>query len=299
MNLPNATIFVSVNESFKPFLRLFQRNLQCSGVRYELFIISELLDFSFDFLSPKEVFVKQNGSECINKIVSKSATPNFVFISEPFLCKSNWLKDLINLKNKIQNCGNVVLPFHSYINNFELTHTLDNDFELADVLVLKENIYCGATLIGIETVKMLGGFNPELSFDEAIVEYTLRTKKIGQNNVVSFDFASALLPHKNISVTDDKNFIVERKLREFSPVEEIAYHDLDNLFELSGIEAEKFMFDFTASFGFRCMCLNQEHLTFLTDFCIRFNLRFEIRSYFLSSEQRLNKNTYIVFTYKG
>jgi hypothetical protein len=299
MNLPNATIILSVNESFKPFLRLLNRSLKCSGVRYELFIISELLDFNFEFLNPKKVFTDKNGSECINKIVAQTSTPNFVFISEPFLCKENWLKELINLKNKIQNCGNVILPFHSFIDNFELTHTLNNEFELEDVLVPIKNIYCGSTLIGIETVKMLGGFNLELPFDEAVTEYTLRTKRIGQNNVVSFDFQTALLDKKNVEIPDDKNLVVERKIREFSPVEEIAYHDLDNFLNKNGIQGEKFMFDFTATFGFRCVCLNQSDLKKLDMFCIHFNLSFEIRSYFLSAEQKLNKNTYVLFTYKG
>jgi hypothetical protein len=299
MNLPNATIILSVNESFKPFLRLLNRNLQCAGVRYELFIISELLDCNFEFLSPKKVFVKENGSECINEVVAQTSTPNFIFISEPFLCKSNWLKDLINLKNKIQNCGNVILPFHSFINNFEFTHTLNNDFELEDVLVPIKHIYCGLTLVGIETVKMLGGFNLDLLFDEAVTEYTLRAKKIGQNNIVSFDFVTALLKQKTIEITDTNNLLVERKIREFTPVEEIAYHELDNLFYQNQIEGEKFMFDFTGTFGFRCMCLNQSALKKLDKFCIHYNLSFEIRSYFLSAEQKLNKNIYVVFTYKG
>ena len=299
MNLPNATIILSVNESFKPFLRLLNRNLQWSGVRYELFIISEFLDYNFEFLSPKQVFLNENGSECINKVVAQTSTPNFIFISEPFLCKENWLKDLITLKNKIQNCGNVILPFHSFINNFDFTHTLNNDFELEDVLVLNKDVYCGLTLVGIETVKMLGGFNLDLSFDEAVTEYTIRAKKIGQNNIVSFDFVTALLQQKNVEISDSKNLLVERKIREFTPVEEIAYHDLDNFFYKNKIEGEKFMFDFTGTFGFRCMCLNQSALKKLDKFCIHYNLSFEIRSYFLSAEQKLNKNIYVVFTFKG
>jgi hypothetical protein len=176
---------------------------------------------------------------------------------------------------------------------------LNNEFELKDVLVPTKDIYCGLTLVGIETVKMLGGFNLELSFDEAVTEYTLRAKKIGQNNVVSFDFLTALLPQKNIEIIDSENLLVERKIREFSLVEEIAYHDLDNFFDKNNIEGEKFMFDFTGTFGFRCMCLNQNTLKKLNTFCTHFNLSFEIRSYFLSAEQKLNKNLYVVFTYKG
>jgi hypothetical protein len=298
MNLPNASILLSVNESFKPFLNLFNRNLQFSGVRYELFIISELPDFNFEFLSPKKVFLNESGSECLNEIVAHTSTPNFVFISEPFLCKKNWLKNLITLKKSIQNCGNVILPFHSFIDNFEFTHTLNNSFEIQDVLVPIKDIYCGVTLVGIETVKMLGGFNLELSFDEAIVEYTLRAKKIGQKNIASFDFITALSHQKNIEILESKSLLIERKIREFTPVEEIAYHNLDVFFENNKIQAEKFMFDFTGIIGFRCMCLNQSALENLIDFSNNYNLSFEIKSYFLTVEQKLNKNTYILFSLK-
>lgn len=298
MNFPNATIILSVNKNFKPFLRLLFKNLQFSGVRYELFIISECEDCNFEFLSPKKVYINKNGSECINEIIAQVSSSNLIFISEPFICKVNWLKNFISLKNKTLNCGSVILPFHSYISNLELTHRISCDFEIEDVYVTKKNVFCGITLLGLETVKMLGGFNIELPFDEAIVEYNLRAKKIGRNNIVSFEFLTALFEHKNIEISNCLDIIIERKIRDFTPIEQIAYHDLDNFFIHNKLEAEKFMFEFTGVFGFNCNCLNQNLTKNLNKFCAKFNLSYEIKSVFLSSAQRLDKTLYILFSPK-
>lgn len=300
MNLPNATIVVSVNEKFKPYLNLLNENLKKSGARFELFIITNVKDLDVSFLKPNKKYVCQDeeGSEYLNEVIRK---PNncLVLISEPFLCQSNWLKKLIEFKDNLHSCGSVILPFHSYIQDFELTHTLNNEFELSDVYALPKPKYCGITLIGQEAINLIGAFNSELDFDSAIVEYIYRLKKLGIENFVSFEFATNIFEKKHLNEFDLSNLQIERAIRSFSPIEEIAYNNLDSWFQKANLQAEKFMFEFTATFGFRCMCLNSYQLQLLQQFSLHYNLTFEIKSHFLSSEQRLQKNTYVIFTFLG
>jgi hypothetical protein len=299
MNLPNATIVVSVCEKFKPYLKLLNDNLNKSGARFELFVITDIENLEVSFMKPKKVYFCQNkgATEYLNEVILK---PNncLVLISEPFLCQENWLKNLINFKENLHNCGSVCLPFHSYIDNIVLSHALNNQFEISDVYVLKQNAYCGITCIGQEAINSIGGFNTELKFENSIVEYIERLKKIGSQNFISLEFATNLFSKKNISI-NDKDIQIERPIRQFSPIEEIAYHSLDDFFVKTKLQAEKFMFDFTATFGFRCMCLEQNQISKLIKFCSKYNLNFSIKSHFVTKEQRLNKNTYVIFELKG
>jgi hypothetical protein len=295
MNIPNVVIVVSINQNFKPFLKLFNLALNDSGVRFELYVITELEKEEISFLKAKKIFHQKNtlGSEYLNEIITNQSN-YFVFISEPFLVEKNWLKKMINFKQKLLNCGSCILPFHSHIDNLELNLVLNNDYELSSVYTQKEDGYCGITLFGQEVINAIGGFNCELDFNNAILEYTLRSKKKGFQNFVCFEFATNIFNKKKLFY--NKNItVIERPIREFTTIEEIAYNNLDNLFATENIEAEKFMFDFTATLGFRCVSLDVKQINSIINFGNQHNLQFTIKSNFLSTEQRLNKNIYLFF----
>jgi hypothetical protein len=87
-------------------------------------------------------------------------------------------------------------------------------------------------------------------------------------------------------------------LRTLTPIEEMAYHDLDNLLHEENLPAQKFIFEFSCVFGFRCMCLNKQNLEKIDWFATRFNLKYEIKSKFLNAEQKLNNNVWVIFSTK-
>lgn len=301
MEIPNATIVVSVYDSFKPYLKLLNSNLSKSGVRFELFVITHLNNSEFSILKPKQVFYaeKNKGSECINRIINENPNNDFVFISEPFLCNENWLLKHINFKNKLQGCGSVLMPFNRYISNFKLSYCLNKDFELSDVYIPNEISNFGIPLICNESIKSIGGFNTNLSVEQGVLEYLYRISKVGFSNLASFEFLTPILNRNAIHFENEQKVDIYQPIREFSPIEEIAYHSLDDFFAKNNLEAEKFMFDLTATFGFRCMCLTQDLIKKIDSFCLNHNLTYQIKSQFLSSEQRLNKNTYIILSIKG
>lgn len=306
MSFPTATFIVSVEKKTFPFLSLFKSNLDKSGVRYELIVLSELnTGYNFSELKPKLV-LENNGNTTgnifyknLNNLLSNLSTPNVFFISDPFLCSENWAKNYISTADSIQGLGTLAISFSDKIKDLYLTHTLNKDFELTDVYTLEKNSYCGIYLIPIETIQMIGAFCEMKTFKESILQYCLRASKSGLKNYVSLDLITSILPYEEIVVTEESVTEIQIPIRSFTPIEEMAYHDLDNLFFEHKIKGKKFIFDFTGVFGFRCECLNEDNLKTIHSFAVRFNLDFNIKSGFLSREQLLNNNVWVVFKFKG
>lgn len=303
MNFPNATFIVCVDEKFIPYLKLLKSNLNKSGVRYELFILS-LLDEKFDFsdLQPKKVWKKSNvinDAFAVNEMLSEVSTENVFIIQEPFLCSENWCKEAIHTKSSILGLGVLIIPYVEHIDNLYQTHTLNKDFDIMDIYALHKNKYCGVYLLSLDTITALGGFNTNLGLKYGVLEYCTRAIKMGLVNYATLKTLTSLTSKEEIVFYTDTPAQIQIPLKTFSPVEEMAYHELDNLLYSCKIEAEKFMTEFMGVFGFRTVCLTQQHIQTIHSYCIRFNLNFEIKSGFLSAEQKLNKNVWIIFKTKS
>lgn len=298
MEIPNATVIVSVQDNHKQFLKTLKNNLDKSGVRFELYIVSSIKE-DFKWLKPVSVIYDDlSSSGAFNGILADCRTENLIFIQDPFLGRNDWAKKMIILKSKLQSCGILNLAFTDYIGELNLTHSLNKDFELEDVYVLEDNIYCGTTLITKNEIQLLGAFNKELPLKTALLEYGYRVSRFGFQNYVSLELCIGLIKaQKEVFVGSDlTNLTIP--LREFTAVEEMAYHDLDNLFFHNKMNAEKFMFEFTGVFGFRTDKLCGNTLTSLKQFAIRYGLEYEIKSLYLSVEQNLNKNVWVSFSQK-
>lgn len=307
MSFPTATFIVSVDKKTFPYINLLKANLDKSGVRYELIILSEHNQgYKFLELKPKLVIEKSNetnGAETfyqeLNNFLANVSTPNVFFISEPFLCPENWAKRQIDTHNNILNIGVLTIAYSDVIKNLNLTHTLNRDYELTDVYALERNIYCGIYLLPIETIQTLGAFCVMPTFKESILQYSLRSLKMGLRNYASLELITAILSQEEILVLDESVSEIQIPIRPFNAIEEMAYHDLDNLLFENKISGKKFIFDFTGVFGFRSECLSQENIDQIHSFALRFNLTFNIKSGFLSREQLLNQNVWVIFKFKG
>jgi hypothetical protein len=159
--------------------------------------------------------------------------------------------------------------------------------------------YCGVYLLSLDTITALGGFNTNFELKYGILEYCARAIKMGLVNYATLKTLTSLTLKEELEFHTNAIEQIQVPLKTFSPVEEMAYHELDNLLHTCKIEAEKFMTEFMGVFGFRTMCLTQKHLKTINSYCVRFNLNFEIKSGFLSPEQKLNKNVWIIFKTKS
>jgi hypothetical protein len=304
MIISNATFIVSVNEKFLPFLKLLKGNFEKSGVRYELFIISNLsTPYDFSDLKPKMVLETNSEkfeTEILNDFLLSISTSNIFIIQEPFLCSDNWAKDNIHVKDNLLNIGVLTIPFNTYYNNFNLTHTLNKNFDLEDICALNKNIYCGLTIISLDTVKMLGAFNTDFPIVEAILEYSIRATKLGYQNYSSLNFITPIYDKiESIEISEIlENANIHIPLKTFSPIEEMAYHDLDNFLHTNKLDGQKFYLEFSGVFGFRCSSINSILIKNINSFSKRFNLSYEIKSIFLEQEQKLNRNIWIMFSEK-
>ena len=304
MDIFTATFIVSVNEKLLPFLTLIKGNLDKSGVRYELFIISNLeTQYDFSDLKPKMV-LKANPekleTEILNEFLLSISSSSIFLIEEPFLCSDNWAKENIYVKDNLLNIGLLTIPFNTYHNNFSLTHTLNKNFDLQEVYALNKNINCGLTIIPLETIKLLGAFNCEYPIKKAILEYSVRATKLGYQNFSSVGFITPIydkIESIELSVISETTR-VQVPLKQFSPIEEMAYHDLDNFLYTNKIDGQKFFLEFSGVFGFRCLSVSSILINKINLFSKRFNLSYEIKSMFLEQEQKLNRNIWIIFSAK-
>lgn len=304
MKISNATFIVSIDENFLPFLNLLKGNLDKSGVRYELFIISNLqAPYDFSDLKPKMVLEANPDkleTDILNEFLLSISTSNVFIIQEPFLCSDDWAKNNICVKDNILNIGVLTIPFNTYHNNFNLTSTLNKNFDLEDVCALDKNIYCGLSIVPLETIKMLGAFNTNYTLKKAVLEYSIRATKLGYQNYSSLNYITPIYD-KPITVevseiSEITNLQIPLKL--FSPIEEMAYHDLDNFLHTNKIDGQKFYLEFSGVFGFRCSSINSILIKSINSYSKRFNLSYDIKSMFLEQEQKLNRNIWILFSAK-
>jgi hypothetical protein len=301
MKISNATFIVSIDENFLPFLNLLKGNLDKSGVRYELFIISNLqAPYDFSDLKPKMVLEANPDkleTDILNEFLLSISTSNVFIIQEPFLCSDDWAKNNICVKDNILNIGVLTIPFNTYHNNFNLTSTLNKNFDLEDVCALDKNIYCGLSIVPLETIKMLGAFNTNYSLKKAVLEYSVRATKLGYQNYSSLSFITPIYDKTHtVEVSEITNLQIPLKL--FSPIEEMAYHDLDNFLHTNKIDGQKFYLEFSGVFGFRCSSINSILMKSINSYSKRFNLSYDIKSMFLGQEQKLNRNIWILFSAK-
>ena len=303
----NATFIVCVNKNILPFLKLLKSNFEKSGVRYELFLITDISEsettYDFSELQPKIVIEKSSNPfspydflKELSKNFQNISTSNVFFILEPFLCNNNWAKDYIAEKKSLQDIGSFIVPFSTYINNLTLTYTLDRNFDLKSVYDLEKNKYCGIYLFSVETIHLLGALDNTETLEESIVQYSIRATKLGYKTIASLKMVIPIQKPIDITVDARKVKDLQISIRAFSPIEEMAYQDLDNLLHEENLPAQKFLFEFSCVFGFRCMCLNKENLEKIDWFATKFNLKYEIKSKFLNAEQKLINNVWVIFS---
>jgi hypothetical protein len=307
MVLHTATFIVCLNKQTLPFLKLFKSNIEKSGVRYELFLVSDISELEatpdYSELQPKLIIENTNKNHIdfthkISQSFKNISTSNVFFILEPFLCNNDWAKNYINEKNNLQDIGSFVIPFSTYINNLNLTYTLDRNFELKSVYDLELNKYCGIYLFSTDRLNLLGAIDNCETLEEAIVKYSIRASKLGYKTIASLQLIIPIQQPIDITVDSKKVKNLQIAVRTFTPIEEMAYHDLDNLFYEENLPAQKFLFEFSCVFGFRCMCLNKQNLEKIDWYATRFNLKYEIKSKFLNAEQKLNNNVWVIFNTK-
>jgi hypothetical protein len=116
---------------------------------------------------------------------------------------------------------------------------------------------------------------------------------------VIYDKFLKTIRDNNFSCEINTNFLSLQPVKDFSPVEEIAYHNLDDfLVNKLSISANKFAFDFLGVFGFRCDTLNSRQLSELGLYATHYNLDFEIKYAFLENEKRVGQNIFVIMKQK-
>jgi hypothetical protein len=289
MEHPFVTFVIQIDKEHQ--VGIVKSMLKECGVKYELFVIAP---FSFHGnlgfeLNPKQVFLNDTCStgEILSKIILEASTSNIVIIPTPFIAKKEWAREQHRLfDNSTEQC--MVVPYIDYMTELEPSHILDGYFDLVNCYTpKKENLLYGVHWFELNVFRNTGSVLGE-TIDDCLVHY--RTKVEG----CFFPFINLI----NVAPVPKKteinsNYLIHTPLRTLTAVEEIAYHDLPNYFLKANLKAHRFSFDFTATIGFRCESLSMEQLNLLNEFCIFKNVKYEIKSIYLSKEQRLGNNLFV------
>lgn len=299
MNL-SCTIFLIVDKSPKQDILVYKNLLSNCGVKYELFTCEKtpLLDEN-EILNANVRYGKHyDFPKGLNEAIYRSTTEYILFINQPFIAEIDWLKDCLNfIENSEANC--LIMPYLSYRKAFHKTEFLNPYGEIMDVLVTetKPNDILGMHIFKKSVFYNMGGFigYQYSNLEECLIHYR---KKI--ENVIIYNQYLKTIRDNYFTCEINKDFLQLQPVRDFSPVEEIAYHNLEDFLEKKlGIVANKFAFDFQGVFGFRCETLNNAQFKELQFFCTKYNLEFEMKYASVEKEKTINQNLFVIMKQKN
>lgn len=294
---PSCTIFLIVDESQKKDILVYQNLLNNCGVRYELFTCEKTPILpETKILNPNVRYGKHyDFPKGLNEAIYRSTTDYILFINQPFISEVDWLKNCLNFLVKSEaNC--LIMPYLSYLKAFHKTEFLNPYGEIMDVLVseTKPNDILGMHIFRKNVFYNMGGFlgYQYSNLEECLIHYR---KKI--ENVLVYNEFLKNIRDNHFSCEINKDFLQLQPVREFTPVEEIAYHNLEDFLKTKlDITANTFAFDFQGVFGFRCHFLNNTQLTKLQTYCTHYNLKFEIKYSPIEHEKRVTQNLFVLMT---
>jgi len=293
----NCTIILVVQDSTKFQFSLLKNMLDFSGVNFELIVLTEKSQAIYEELNPSKVFaINNNLVKCLNGSVEIAKSSNLVFVNQLFIPKKNWLKDCLTKINQCKiNC--LIAPYISYIQHLEKSEFLNPYGELYDCLVPTKNFndIFGVHIFNKQVFNNFGGFVFQnlIGFEDCIIHYR---QKIF-NSLIDTNFIHNV-SDCNYTAIIQKHLLEKTPLREFTPIEEIAFHNLDNLIETEIFEFEKFMLPFFGKFGFRCNSINKNKLEQINNFATYYDLTFEINTIF-PQKQNFKNNLYVLMARKN
>lgn len=295
----SCTIFLIVDDNRKQEILLYEDLLKRSGLKYELFTCSGTpISDDVRRLKPNLAFgFSHDFPRQLNDAVSKSTTEFIAFLNVPFIAQNDWLKEYVEFLEKSEaNC--LIVPYLNYRKDFHNSEYLNPYGEIMDVKIsdTKPNDILGMHIFRTNTFYDIGGFvgSQKSVLNECLIHY--RKKCV---NVIVYNSFLNNIRDEFYSCNIDKVYLQLQPVRDFSPVEEIAFHNLDDfLIQKLKIEPKKFALDFIGYFGFRCDSLNSEQLAEVINYATFYNLQFEIKYAPIENTKRISKNIYVLMKTK-
>jgi len=294
----SCTIFLVVNETKKQDLLIYSDTLNKCGVKYELFTCNKsYVCEKTKSLKPNKAFTNQNNiSLTLNQAVCSSTTDYILFINTPFICEANWLKEYLQFfETSEADC--LIVPYLDNIDKFVKSEYLNPFGEILDIQIAdnSDTNILGMHLFKTSTFLINGGF-VSYNFspiDECLIHYRKKCE-----NVIVYNQFLKNIYEQNFTAEINQKFLQKTPVRNFSPSEEIAFHNLDVFFLKTDLKAQKFMFDFLGVFGFRCEGLNKAQLISLLEYSKFYDLNIDVQYISAKQEKRIRNNIFVVLKRK-
>lgn len=279
-------------------------------INFELFIHSNKKDYavpeqivdhintyttSADFL---------NETSALNHLMSRTDAKYVCVIPEEVILSKNWLVDFVNKFSTIESIGIGTIPFNNEYEYLYLSHALQKDHELTEVLTSENNEHYGVVLFNRAVIHSLGAFDSDLNLKESIKQYSFRNMMAGMHNYyfpafscfntsekytneISLDYKESI---KRLIAT--KNYFIQ--LYQMSIKDEMAYMYLDSITDESK-KIFKFKLSYSGEYGLICREIDDSLFKSILEVSNRFDLKYNIKPHFDSRNHILTKSILVLF----
>ena len=275
---------------------VLKNTLKKAGVDYQLLVYSKKVSPQIRHLFEKasDVFVDgsefENTPQALNYLLDYVTGSKIVFVPYEAVLPENWLFDFINYFDSFDQIGALTTPFKVDTLETKPVQVLDANFDVQTLYSSENGDHFGITCIKRDTSLLVGAFDESLTTFYSFKQYLYRIAMTGFKNYCFLSIPSTnLLKHDCSKSEHDlyqstltellktKNPFIQ--LHTLTELQEIAYHDLDNVIHALNNNCQKFCSKYTSRFGLICENLNKKQLGDISKFARKYGFQFKIEPY--------------------
>jgi hypothetical protein len=206
------------------------------------------------------------------------------------ICPEGWLSNFISYFDSFEQVGTLTLPFKVDTLETRSTQVIDKNYDIQTLYCSDNSDHFGVTIFQKEIMLLTGAFDETLPLKLSFQQYLYRIAMTGLKNYcvlnipttslisVATQQAEQELYFQTLqSLKSGQNPFVQ--LHNLTDLEEIAFHDLDNLIFKLNNGSKKFCSKYIRHFGIICPALTENHLKEIKKFARKYSFNFKIEPY--------------------
>lgn len=275
---------------------VLENTLRLAGENVQLLVYSKSTSPQMRqlFETVSDVFVDFNQFEdapqAINYLLTKITGTYVVLMPYEAILPSKWLSEFLFVFNSFEHFGALTIPYKVDTIELKPVQVLNQNYEIQTLYCAEEYDHYGITCFKTHTLLMTGAFDETLPLKLSLRQYLFRIAMTGLKNYCVLNIPSTSLiqtinsQNEFVLYQNTLKELVRKKnpflqLHNLTPLEEIAYHDLDNLVFKLNNGAQKFCSKFIRHFGIVCPSLNSKQINQVKKYALKYNFNFRIEGY--------------------
>ena len=275
---------------------VLNNTLKKAGVDFQLLVYSEKISPQVRHLFEKtsDVFVDgsefENTPQALNYLLDYVTGSRIVFVPYEALLPENWLFDFVHFFDCFDQIGALTIPYKVDTLQTKPVQVLDTNFEIQTLYCAERGDHFGVTCLKKSTALLVGAFDESLEAPFSLKQYLYRVGMTGFKNYCYLSIPSSVLIQVQLSQKGGEMFentlaeLLKTKnpfvqLHTLNELQEIAYHDLDNVIHRLDNDCQKFCSKYTSQFGLICTSLNKIQVALISKFARKYDFQYRIQPY--------------------